>query len=64
MEHYIGDFQRIVVKVLDVSTRRITALFIEVFAKSLKGLIKALEPSTLQEAIKRALALESSLPQS
>lgn len=57
---YVGEFQRILVMVTDVSDNRITFLFMKGLKEPLKVLVKAFDPLTLQDAIKRALTLEDS----
>jgi len=42
----------------DVTERRLIVLSVEGLSDSLKGLVRAFEPGSLQEAIKRALSLE------
>ena len=46
--------------VTDVSERRILVLFMDGLADPLRGWIKALNPPTLQEAIKKARDMDSS----
>ena len=60
METYILEFQKLAVLVTDVSERRILVLFMDGLADPLRGWIKALNPPTLQEAIKKARDMDSS----
>eukprot|EP01018_Ginkgo_biloba_P004218 Gb_09021 [translate_table: standard] len=60
VESYVTEFQRVAVMVPNVLERRLTFLSIKGLFKPLKGLVKAFAPSSLQDAIKRALTLEPS----
>ena len=46
----------------NMSEKRIVYLFLDGLEDSVKGLVKAFSPSTLQEAIKRSLYLETCIP--
>ncbi|XP_059064617.1 uncharacterized protein LOC131856731 [Cryptomeria japonica] len=46
----------------DISEKRIIYLFLDGLEDPIKGLVKAFSPSTLQEAIKRSLQLETYMP--
>lgn len=61
IDAYIAEFQQKVVMVPNISQKRMTSLFEEGLLEPLKCLVKAFSPITLQEAIKRALALEHSM---
>lgn len=61
MEDYSTTFQRLAVMIFDVSKTRLIVFFIQGLAEPLKGLVKAFNPSTLQEAINRALIFEDSV---
>lgn len=60
MDEYVFEFQRLAVMVLDVSDKRLTFFFIEGLSDSFHGLVRALEPTTLEDAIWKALSLEDS----
>lgn len=60
LENYISEFQRLSVLVTDISQRRLMVLFMDGLADPLRGWIKALNPLTLQEAIKKARGMEAS----
>ena len=62
VNEYIEEFQKVVVMVPDMSEKRIVYLFLDGLEDSVKGLFKAFSPSTLQEAIKRSLQLETCVP--
>lgn len=47
--------------VLDVTKRGLIVLFLESLSVPLKGLVRAFDPNSLQEAIRRALNLEDSV---
>lgn len=64
LEGYIGDFQRLSVMVPNISERRLVVLFIEGLSEPLRGWIKAFDPSTLQEAMRKARSMELAAPQS
>ena len=48
--------------VTDISKVRLILLFTEGLAEPLKGLVKAYQPSTLQEAMRRTRDLQDSIP--
>ena len=50
------------IMVLDMTEERIVYLFLDRLEDFVKGLVKAFSPSTLQEAIKRSLQLETCVP--
>lgn len=60
VEDYIKEFQRIFVQVTRVDDERFTYFFIEGLKDSLKGLVSALKPSSLDDAFEMALRLEVS----
>ena len=62
VNEYIEEFQKVAVMVPDMSEKRIVYLFLDGLEDSVKGLVKAFSPSTLQEAIKRSLQLETCVP--
>ena len=64
MEGYINEFQRLSVMVQDVSERRLVILFTEGLFKTLKGWIKAFDPPSLQEAMRKARSMELTAPSS
>ncbi|KAH9288409.1 hypothetical protein KI387_032526, partial [Taxus chinensis] len=53
MERYVADFQKLPVMVSNISERRLVVLFMEGLTEPLRGLVKAFEPPSLQDAIKR-----------
>ena len=64
LETYISEFQRLSVMVQDVSERRLVILFTEGLSEPLKGWIKAFDPPTLQEAMRKARSMELTAPSS
>ena len=60
IEDYIKEFQRIYVQVIGVDDECFTYLFIEGLKDSLKGLVSALKPSSLDDAFEMALRLDVS----
>ena len=60
VEDYIKEFQKISVQVMGVDDDCSTYLFIEGLKDSLKGLVSALKPSSLDDAFEIALRLEVS----
>ena len=52
-KEYISEFQKVVVMVTEISEARPILLFIEGLVEPLKGLVKAYQPTTLQEAVSR-----------
>ena len=64
LEVYINEFQRLSVMVQDVSERRLVILFTEGLSEPLKGWIKAFDPPSLQEAMKKARGMEFAAPKS
>ncbi|XP_059066288.1 uncharacterized protein LOC131857619 [Cryptomeria japonica] len=58
VEEYITEFQKICVRVSGVDEDRLTYLFVEGLKDSIKGLMRALKPPTLDDAIDKALGLE------
>ena len=61
VETYISEFQRLVVLVIDILERRLVVLFMDGFADPLQGWVKGHDPTTLQEATKKARYLAPSL---
>lgn len=59
---YILELQKLSVMVTDVLEHRLIALFMVGLSKPLCGWIKAFDPNTLQDAIKRARNMKSSAP--
>ncbi len=59
VNEYIEEFQKVDIMVPDMSEKRIVYLFLDSLEDYVKGLVKAFSPSTLQEAIKRSLQLET-----
>lgn len=57
MDDYV-ELQQVSIMVLDVTKRMLVVLFVKGLSNPLKGLIKALNPISLQKTIKRALNLE------
>ena len=62
VNEYIEEFQKVAVMVPNMSEKRIVYLFLDGFEDFVKGLVKHFSPSTLQEAIKRILQLETCVP--
>ena len=62
INEYIEEFQKVAIMVPDMSEKRIFYLFLDGLEDSIKGLVKAFSLSTLQEAIKRSLQLETCVP--
>lgn len=62
VNEYVEEFQKVAIMVPDISEKRIIYLFLDGLEDPIKGLVKAFSPSTLQEAIKRSLQLETSMP--
>ncbi|XP_059075204.1 uncharacterized protein LOC131875180 [Cryptomeria japonica] len=62
VETYINEFQHIVVMVPKMQDRCVVMLFIEGLHDRLRGLVKALKPKTLHEAIQTTLDLDTSPP--
>lgn len=62
LESYIGEFQRLSVMVTGISERRLTILFIEGLFEPMKGWIKAFDPPTLQETMRKAHSMELTTP--
>lgn len=60
IESYITEFQRISVRVSGIEEDRLTYLFVERLKDSLTGLVSALNPISIEDAIEKALRLESS----
>ncbi|KAH9323964.1 hypothetical protein KI387_043905 [Taxus chinensis] len=63
VDAYINEFQRIAVMVPEMPERRVVMLFIEELHDRLRGLVKALKPTTLHEAIRTTLDLDTTLVQ-
>ncbi|KAH9305248.1 hypothetical protein KI387_009652, partial [Taxus chinensis] len=59
VERYVVHFQKLAIMVLDISERRLIVLFMEGLTEPLRGLVKAFEHPSLQDAIKRSINLES-----
>lgn len=62
LEQFINDFQKLAVMVPDISERRLVILFTEGLTEPLKGWVKAFDPLTLQEAMKKARSMELAAP--
>lgn len=62
LNEYIEEFEQISLQVQNISPRRVIFLFVYGSLDPLKGLVKSFEPPSLEEAIKRAMTLESVLP--
>lgn len=62
VETYINEFQRTAVMVPEMPDRCVVMLFIEGLHDKLWGLVKALKPKTLHEAIQITLDLDTSPP--
>src|SRR5713226_1409886 len=56
------DFQRLSVKVADVSMGSLVLIFIEVLAEPLKGLVKSHKPTNLNDAMSLTRDLQNVLP--
>lgn len=61
VEHYVTKFWRLAVIVPNVTERRLMVLFVEGLLEPLKGSVREIDLSSLQEAIRRALNLEVSV---
>ncbi|KAH9292410.1 hypothetical protein KI387_042400 [Taxus chinensis] len=59
IDAYINEFQRIAVMVPEMPERQVVMLFIEGLHDRLRGLVKALKPTTLHEAIRTTLDLDT-----
>ena len=59
---YMLDFQKLSVKVADVSMGRLVLLFTEGLAEPLRGLVKAHKPTTLKDAMSLTRDLQNVLP--
>ena len=55
------EFQKLSVKVDDVSLGRLVLLFTEVLSEPLKGLVKAYKPTTLKDAMSLTIYLQNVL---
>jgi hypothetical protein len=53
IEAFIEEFQRVVVKVSDMSESRLLMIYTEALNEPLRGWVKAFKPTTLQDAIER-----------
>lgn len=62
LNEYIEAFEQISVQVQNISPRRVIFLFVDGLLDPLRGLVKSFEPPSLEEAIKRAMTLESVFP--
>ncbi|XP_057846650.2 uncharacterized protein LOC131056314 [Cryptomeria japonica] len=62
IDAYIVEFQRLSVMVTGITERRLVILFSEGLTEPLKGWIKAFDPPTLQEAMKKARNMEWAAP--
>lgn len=60
LDEYVSKFPRLAFTVPDVLDKRLMFFFIEGLSDSFQGLVRVLEPATLEEAIRRALNLEDS----
>ena len=61
-ETYISKFLRLYVMVPNLSASRRVYMFIDGLEKPLHGLVKYTKPTTLQDAIERAIDLQDALP--
>lgn len=64
MDAYIANFQRLNVMISRITERRLVVLFSEGLMEPLKGWIKAIDPPTLHEAMKKARSMEQTAPRS
>ena len=62
LDAYVNDFQQLSVRVPDISERRLVVLFMEGLMEPLKGWLKAFDPPTLQEAMRKARSMELTAP--
>ncbi|KAH9311173.1 hypothetical protein KI387_026208, partial [Taxus chinensis] len=62
VDAYIMEFQRLSVMVTGITERRLVILFSEGLTEPLKGWVKAFDPPTLQEAMKKARNMEWAAP--
>ena len=53
LDSYIGEFQRVAVMVTGISERRLIILFVEGLTEPMRGWVKAFDPPTLQEAMRK-----------
>jgi hypothetical protein len=60
-ETFITEFQRMVVKVTDISEQRLVMLFTEGLVEPLKGWVKDFRPPTLQDAIMKTQDMEDTM---
>ena len=58
LEQFINDFQKLALMVPNISEWRLAILFIEKLIGPLKGWVKAFDPPTLHEAMKKACSME------
>lgn len=59
VDSYINEFQKIAVMAPKMLEKRVTMLFVEGLHDRMRGLVKAHKPKTLDEAIERALDLDT-----
>lgn len=64
LKSYISEFQKLSVMVNNISERRLVILFVEGLYEPMKGWIKAFDPPTLQEAMRKACSMELTTPRS
>lgn len=64
LETYVADFQRLSIMVPNISERRLVVLFMEGLMEPLRGWLKAFDPPTLQEVMKKARSMEFAAPKS
>ena len=57
LEQFINDFQKLALMVPNISEWRLAILFTLRLTKPLKGWVKAFDPPTLQEAMKKAISI-------
>jgi hypothetical protein len=61
-EAFISEFQRVAVAVTDISEPRLVILFIEGITEPLRGWVKAYQPHSLQDVVRRTRDLADSVP--
>lgn len=60
IDHYITEFQKLSIMVMDISERKQIVLFMDGLTEPLRDWVKSFNPATLLEAIKKARSMPSS----
>ncbi|KAH9318122.1 hypothetical protein KI387_019891, partial [Taxus chinensis] len=58
VEEYVVEFERLSIMIMNVTEKRLIVLFIKDLNEPLKGLVRAFDPLSFQEVIKKSLDLE------